>query len=345
MKLGIDYFSLETDIKDDDKIFNLKYHYGMSNEDSEEFDHAAAWAAYGRFIELLASIYHEGFAIEVTKQKELRLSQQLGMGVKELRAFIETCVEVGLFEESFWKSDKVLTSHGIQKRYFHAVKRRTREIPDDMKRFIIENENCMQKSENCEHDADILHTECAQHVDSMSASDAHRIEEDRREEESKAYKTKEEERKGAKPQAQNVDNPVENPSPSAHPFDLDDLSSKLSSHFSKPIGDRPHLQPYPLSCFSISGGETFKDLMDQPHATAMEALCASFRQKTGSGDINEFIQSVAKKCPCQCSESPEQVSECFAVMMKGLKKFNRTKCHSPTPLVLKVLSDRQIVCR
>lgn len=343
MKLGIDYFSLETDIKDDDKIFNLKYRYGMSDDGDADFDHAAAWAAYGRFIDLLASIYHEGFAIEVTNQKELRLSQQLGMSVKELRAFIETCVEVGLFEESFWKSDKVLTSHGIQKRYFHAVKRRTREIPENMKRFVIGNENCMQKTENCEHAANMLHTECAQPVDSMSASDAHRIEEDRREEKSKVYKTTEEERKGAST-TPSVENSVDNASPSPRPFDLGDLSSKLSSHFSKPIEDRPHMQPFPLSCFSVPTGKPFKDLMEQPHATAMEALCASYRQKTGSGDSSNFISSVAKKCPRACSESPEQVCECFEVMLKGLKKFNRTKCHSPTPLVLKVLDDRKTVC-
>lgn len=343
MKLGIDYFSLETDIKDDDKIFNLKYRYGMSDEDSADFDHAAAWAAYGRFIELLAAIYHEGFAIEVTKQKELRLSQQLGMGVKELREFIETCVEVGLFEESFWKSDKVLTSHGIQKRYFHAVKRRTREIPDDMKRFVIENENCMQKSQNCEQDADMLHTECAQPVDSMSASDAHRIEEDRREENSTVNKTTEEERKGAST-TPSVENSVDNSSPSAQSLDFNDLSRSLSNHFSKPMEDRPHLQAYPLACFGTPTGKVFKDLMEQPHPTALEALCASYTQKTGSSQISDFVQAVAAKCPCRCSESPEQVCECFEVILKGLKKFNRNKCHSPTPLVLKVLNDRRIVC-
>lgn len=343
MKLGIDYFSLETDIKDDDKIFNLKYRYGMS-DDGGDFDHAAAWAAYGRFIELLASIYHEGFAIEITNQKELRLSQQLGMGVKELRDFIEACVEVGLFEESFWKSDKVLTSRGIQKRYFHAVKRRTREIPESMKRFIVEDENCMQKQENCMQPVDNEGASGAQPVDSMSASDAHRIEEDRREEKSTVNNTTEEERKGA-PTSPFVENSVENSSPSSGLADFNDLARSLSGHFSKPIADRTRMQPYPLSCFAAPTGKPFKDLMDQPHATPMEALCASYRFKTGSSDMTDFFQCVAKRCPNCCSESPEQVTECFEVMLKGLKKFNRNKCRSPTPLVLKVLDDRKTVCK
>ena len=341
-EMGIDYFSIATDIKDDDKVFALKHHYATIDSPDFEYDHEKAWAAYGRFIDLLAAIYHEGFAVKITGQKQLRLSQQLGMNFEEFDHFIETCVVVGLFDARLFEDHKVLTSRGIQKRYFHAVKRRKGTIPAELKQYIINDEETAGQ-EGCEHDANTMSTSC-EHDANNGMQDVGYKEKDRREENSKVNKTTEEERKGVSP-TPNVENSVDNSSPSEQQFNFDDLSSKLSSHFSKPIDDRSHLQPYPLSCFSISTGKAFKDLMEQPHATPMEALCASFRQKTGTSDVNEFIQSIARKCPCQCSESPEQVSECFAVMMKGLKKFNRTKCHSPTPLVLKVLSDRQTVCK
>lgn len=340
-EMGIDYFSIATDIKDDDKVFALKHHYATIDSPDFEYDHEKAWAAYGRFIDLLAAIYHEGFAVKITGQKQLRLSQQLGMNFEEFDHFIETCVVVGLFDAKIFEDHKVLTSRGIQKRYFHAVKRRKGTIPAELNQYIIKDEETAGQ-EDCSHDADTMSTSC-EHDANNGMQDVGYIEKDRREEKSTVNKTTEEERKGAST-TPSVENSVENSSPSAPSFDSSDLVRNLSNHLSRPCDERPHLQPYPLSCFSQPLGKSFKDLMEQPHATAMEALCASFTQKTGSGHISEFIESVSKKCPCRCSESTEQVTECFEVMLKGLKKFNRNKCHSPTPLVLKVLDDRKTVC-
>lgn len=339
--MGIDYFSIATDIKDDDKVFALKHHYATLDSPDLAYDHEKAWAAYGRFIDLLAAIYHEGFAVKITGQKQLRLSQQLGMNFEEFDHFIETCVVVGLFDARLFEEHKVLTSHGIQKRYFHAVKRRKGTIPSELMQFVIEDEETAGQ-EDCIHDANMMSTSC-EHDENNGTQDVGYIEKDRREEESTVNNTTEEERKGA-PTSPFVENSVENSSPSSGLADFNDLARSLSGHFSKPIADRTRMQPYPLSCFAASTGKPFKDLMDQPHATPMEALCASYRFKTGSSDMTDFFQCVAKRCPNCCSESPEQVAECFEVMLKGLKKFNRNKYRSPTPLVLKVLDDRKTVC-
>ena len=78
--MGIDYFSLSTLMKDDDKVFDLKYRYAVpEGATGEAYDNDAAFAAYGRFVELLASIYREGFCLQMSKQTRLRLSQQLGL--------------------------------------------------------------------------------------------------------------------------------------------------------------------------------------------------------------------------------------------------------------------------
>ena len=166
--MGVDYFSLETNAKDDDKIFDLKYRYGMP-DGADDYDHAAAWAAYGRFVELLASIYQDGFAIEVTKQRVLRMSQQLGMTAKEFQDFVQTCVDVGLFDDGLWCREKVLTSRGIQKRYFHAVKRRKGEIPEEYKRWILIDSARDEDTDeaSCNHDANTVHTSCAHGEDTM----------------------------------------------------------------------------------------------------------------------------------------------------------------------------------
>ena len=103
--MGIDYFSLSTLMKDDDKVFDLKYRYAVpEGATGEAYDNDAAFAAYGRFVELLASIYREGFCLQMSKQTRLRLSQQLGLALQAFDAFIETCVEVGLFDSSLWNA-------------------------------------------------------------------------------------------------------------------------------------------------------------------------------------------------------------------------------------------------
>lgn len=336
-EMGIDYFSIATDIKDDDKVFALKHHFATVDSPDFEYDHAKAWAAYGRFIDLLAAIYHEGFAIKLTAQKQLRLSQQLGMSIEEFNHFVETCVVVGLFDGAIFEEHQVLTSRGIQKRYFHAVKRRKGSIPAELNQYIIgDGETAGQEDSN--DDANTMSTSC-EHDANNGMHDVGYIEKDRKEKNSKSNKRKEEERKGATDPASNVEKSA---CDSSQIPSVDSLISNLSNQFSKPMECRQHLQPYPLACFSVYSDHKFKDLMDQPHDTPFDALCASYRQKTGSAEMTDFLQAVSKKCPCNCRESPEQVSECFAVMMKGLSKFDRRKGRSPTPLVLKVLEDRQV---
>lgn len=195
--MGVDYFSLETNAKDDDKIFDLKYRYGMP-DGADDYDHGAAWAAYGRFVELLASIYADGFAIEVTKQRVLRMSQQLGMTAKEFQDFVQTCVDVGLFDDGLWCREKVLTSRGIQKRYFHAVKRRKGDIPEEYKRWILVGSATDDDSESapCGNDASTMQTSCkhdAKHDETRCG--IYRKEKKRRKEKRKGKKRREEKRR------------------------------------------------------------------------------------------------------------------------------------------------------
>ena len=327
--MGVDYFSLETNAKDDDKIFDLKYRYGMP-DGADDYDHGAAWAAYGRFVELLASIYADGFAIEVTKQRVLRMSQQLGMTAKEFQDFVQTCVDVGLFDDGLWCREKVLTSRGIQKRYFHAVKRRKGDIPEEFKRWILVGSTPDDDSESapCINDASTMQTSCKRDANTMQ-HDAGYIEKKRKEEKRKGKEKREEKRKDAS-SSSGVEKAVEN------------LSTLFGTSLSERTDDSPSPQPYPLACLSTTfdSSTAYNDDMGNVWDTPWDALLNRFVHKTGTHETADFVQAVARKCPKGCDGAPEKVSECYALLSEALDKYDPSKAASPVPLTLKVLEDR-----
>lgn len=327
--MGVDYFSLETNAKDDDKIFDLKYRYGMP-DGADDYDHGAAWAAYGRFVELLASIYADGFAIEVTKQRVLRMSQQLGMTAKEFQDFVQTCVDVGLFDDGLWCREKVLTSRGIQKRYFHAVKRRKGDIPEEYKRWILVGSATDDDGEStpCGNDASAMQASCKHDANAMK-HDAGYIEEKRKEEKRKGKEKREEKRKGAC-SSSGAGKAVEN------------LSTLFGAALSERTDDSPSPQPCALACLSTTfdPSAAYNDDAGNVWDTPWDALLSRFASKTGSRDAADFAQAVARKCPKGCDGAPEQASECYALLSEALDKYDPTKAASPVPLALKVLEDR-----
>lgn len=344
--MGVDYFPIETDMKDDDKVFALKYRFGVG--DDGVYDNTAAFAAYGRFIELLASIYREGFALRLSNQKCLQLSQRLGLTLPEFKDFTQACVDVGLFDDGLWARDGVLTSRGIQHRYFHAVKRRKGDIPAEFKAYIIasaegehdadgeaasseDDANTVQTP--CEHDASMEAQRSGEDankgnattpsdVDTVPAGKAHIKEKKRKEKE-----IKEEDRK-----------------PRARRASSSSSSMSLLSECMDEVlgGIKPVDSSYPLQCFSASptDGRVFNDSEGKTHPTPWDALCARYSTATDGQSIGDFAREVAKKCPAGCKASPSQVSQCFALLCGALDKFDASKCANPIPLAMTILKDR-----
>ncbi len=344
--MGVDYFALSVDAKDDDKIFELKYRYGMP-DGAADYDHAAAWAAYGRFVELLASIYQEGFAAQMTNQKRLRLSQQLGMPLGELDRFILTCVDVGLFDDRMWNEWGVLTSRGIQRRYFHAVKRRKGSIPPELSRYLlidVDGDACSQREgAGCASGATDARTEQAATDDdacteqACAAADAdtmHAEKQQRKEKKRKEEKTKE---KKMRP-IRSRDGGTARTRASAD----SGPGSSLSKIFEARAGRQPkaRAQPYPLSCLSAASAEgRYGDGAGGEHDAPWDALVAHLRHRSPDCDVGSFAARVADACPPECPETPECVSQCFRLISQALDKFDRSVCASPIPLVLKVLDE------
>ena len=110
-KRGIDYFPFDVEFFDDKKIKVLKGRYG-----------ADGIAVY---IYLLTLIYREnGYYAEYDEDLKYIISGDLNMKDEKIEQIINFLLERSLFNDKLFKSDKVLTSRGIQLRFQEATKSR-----------------------------------------------------------------------------------------------------------------------------------------------------------------------------------------------------------------------------
>jgi hypothetical protein len=111
VKTGLDYFTVDVDIDDDDKIYMLEAELGE--------------IAFGRYIKLLASIYKgKGYYRTWDDNAKLVFSGKKHIPAADLDDLIAACLRHKIFDGELFEKYKILTSAGIQKRYFEAVKKR-----------------------------------------------------------------------------------------------------------------------------------------------------------------------------------------------------------------------------
>lgn len=121
LKQGLDYFPLDVDFFEDIKVRRIKKDFGGES--------------VSVLMAILCTIYRdEGYYANYNDDFLFLLSEQLGIKEHTLESVIERSVEVGFFEEHLFDKEKILTSRGIQKRFFEAVSRRKKVIyePDYM---------------------------------------------------------------------------------------------------------------------------------------------------------------------------------------------------------------------
>ncbi|MHC8517025.1 Lin1244/Lin1753 domain-containing protein [Sporosarcina sp. ITBMC105] len=109
-KLGLDYFPLDVDIDQDDKIQLVEALHGTTG--------------FAVVIKLLMRIYKEGYYYDWTEMEQLLFSRRVNVDINALNDIVNDCIKYGLFDQKLFKTYKILTSHGIQERYFEASKRR-----------------------------------------------------------------------------------------------------------------------------------------------------------------------------------------------------------------------------
>lgn len=112
-KQGLDYFPFDVDFFDDEKIEAISGEFGIKGEITA--------------IKLLCAIYRNGYFILWSDMLKMKLLKNLpGVSSELLDAILNRLVLWDFFDKSLFDSMGVLTSKGIQKRFFSIVKRRNK---------------------------------------------------------------------------------------------------------------------------------------------------------------------------------------------------------------------------
>ena len=108
-KSGIDYFPLDVTL--DAKFELIEAEFGLTG--------------FGVVVHLLQEIYGKaGYYIEWTEEVALLFARKVGLGGSVVSEIVEASIRRGMFDKEKYDKYHVLTSKGIQKRYFEAVSRR-----------------------------------------------------------------------------------------------------------------------------------------------------------------------------------------------------------------------------
>jgi hypothetical protein len=110
-KTGLDYFPLDVDMDQDDKLFFIEAKYGL--------------ISFAIIVRILMLIYKDGYYKYYSEDKEaFMLAKRLSVDVNVLKNVINDCINDGIFNKNLFERYGILTSRGIQKRYLEACSRR-----------------------------------------------------------------------------------------------------------------------------------------------------------------------------------------------------------------------------
>lgn len=109
MKSGIDYFPLDTSL--DTKFELIEAEFGLKG--------------FAIVVKLLQRIYgQEGYYCEVNDEVALLFGKVNGLSDSAVLEIVAATVRRGIFDKTLYDKYKILTSEGVQRRYFDACKRR-----------------------------------------------------------------------------------------------------------------------------------------------------------------------------------------------------------------------------
>lgn len=110
-KKGLDYFPFDVDFFSDEKIVCIAGEFGIKGQITA--------------ISLLCAIYRNGYFIEWSEMMQFRMLRDLpGISQDLLKQVVRSLVKWDFFDKSLFDSANILTSRGIQRRYFEITKRR-----------------------------------------------------------------------------------------------------------------------------------------------------------------------------------------------------------------------------
>lgn len=111
-KQGLDYFPLDVGLFEDIKIRRLKKDCGNQ--------------AISILIAIFCNVYRdEGYYVEINSDLTFLMAEQFGVSEDAVEKIVEKAIQVGIFDSGKFNTYKILTSRGIQERYFAAAARKT----------------------------------------------------------------------------------------------------------------------------------------------------------------------------------------------------------------------------
>lgn len=108
IKDGLDYFPLDCQM--DDKFEFVQAKHGI--------------VGYAVLIKLLQKIYFQGYHLEWNDKAAILFASRNTLDIETLNNIISDSIEDKIFDKNIFEKYGALTSHGIQKRYIEATKRR-----------------------------------------------------------------------------------------------------------------------------------------------------------------------------------------------------------------------------
>jgi hypothetical protein len=108
IKQGLDYFPMDVEI--DNKIEIIEAKHGV--------------VGFGIIVKLFQKIYKEGYYLAWDEDTQLLLAKRINVDINLINVVINDCFHYNIFNQSLYDQYHILTSTGIQKRYFNATNRR-----------------------------------------------------------------------------------------------------------------------------------------------------------------------------------------------------------------------------
>lgn len=125
-KKGLDYFNIDCDQEDNLTMIEAKHKI----------------AGYGVVVKLWKKCYQiQGYYAEWEEKNIYLFAKDTGVEIEFLKAVVETCFEENIFSRSMYKKYKVLTSHGIQKRWKDIVVAAKRKDVEVDAKYLLESFN------------------------------------------------------------------------------------------------------------------------------------------------------------------------------------------------------------
>lgn len=135
-KEGLDYFPLDVDIDQDDKLVVPIAKHGM--------------LGFGIIVKLMAEVYKNGYFYPWTEKEMYVFPFKNGVPSEKVCEIVNDCINSGFFCKNQYNRNHILTSYGFQKRYLLASTRR--------KEATIKTQYLVEK-ELVQTETELLHTE------------------------------------------------------------------------------------------------------------------------------------------------------------------------------------------